>query len=110
MSRSSLFWVIIIVLFLGAMRVFSPQLQPTSAIKYSDFLSEVSKNNIRSVTIDGASITGTLKSSADTFSVVGPDNLGSLIDDLKKKLDTFREFDSFRIAIVNGFCVKLCFN
>jgi cell division protease FtsH len=92
MSRSTLsFWLILIVLFFGVMNVFSRQIQPNEPMKYSEFLDEVLRDNVQSVTIDGSNISGLRRTKSDPFAVTGPEDLGGVVAQLKKN-DAIIEF------------------
>jgi cell division protease FtsH len=83
-SRNAAFlWLVLILLFMLLYSVVKRTSDTTQKLNYSQFLQEVSENNVKSVVIEGSSLTGQLLDSAELFRTVAPDD-SNLIERLTK--------------------------
>lgn len=68
-ARNLILWIVIAVVLLSAFNAFGPgSTTRNSPLSYSDFVTQVEDGSVRSVLIDGRSITGTLTSGQDFVS------------------------------------------
>ncbi|MBX7144700.1 MAG: ATP-dependent zinc metalloprotease FtsH [Oligoflexia bacterium] len=82
-SRSALFWLILVLLFMTFYGVVKQKHQGVKELSYSQFLQEVEGKKVRAVTIDGNNIQGEYVASLDPFHTTAPKHDG-LIDILRK--------------------------
>ncbi len=82
-SRSAIFWILLILLFMTFYGVVKPKSQNVKELSYSQFLAEVEAKRVRAVTIEGSNIKGEYTSSLDPFVTTSPKHEG-LIDLLRK--------------------------
>ncbi len=58
LTKNLLMWIVIAAVLMSVFKGFTPQMQDTSALAYSDFLEQVKSGSVSSVSIDGTEITG----------------------------------------------------
>jgi cell division protease FtsH len=84
-SRSSIFfWLVVVLLLMLVYSVAKQGQDQTAKLSYSQFLQEVEKKNVKSVKIEGSTITGKYLNSTETFKTISPQNHQNLIDILAK--------------------------
>ncbi len=82
--RNLLLWIVIVVVLLVVFQSFGPSTSKTKAVLYSDFLTAVQDGNVKSVSFEGQTITGTY-SNGGNFSTYSPvTDFGPLVSDLRK--------------------------
>ncbi|TXH03402.1 MAG: ATP-dependent zinc metalloprotease FtsH [Nevskiaceae bacterium] len=84
LAKNLLLWVVILVVLMGVFQSFNGRGHATSALAYSDFLSQVKQGNVSDVTIEGQNIRGELKGGT-RFTAISPETdnramIGTLID------------------------------
>ncbi len=60
-GKAAAFWIVLLLLAIFAWRFFAPEGKDTWAISYSDFISEVEKENVKKVTFYAKTIKGEFK-------------------------------------------------
>ncbi|MCB0310721.1 MAG: ATP-dependent metallopeptidase FtsH/Yme1/Tma family protein, partial [Bdellovibrionales bacterium] len=83
-SRNALFWLILILLSVALLSVFRDASDGTEEKTYSEFLEEVEKKNIRSVTIEENVISGDYVDNTGRFRTISPKSDDSLIPTLRE--------------------------
>ena len=84
LAKNLLLWVVILVVLMGVFQSFNSRGHASSALAYSDFLSQVKQGNVSEVTIEQQNIHGELKGGTK-FTAVSPETdnramIGTLID------------------------------
>ena len=84
LAKNLLLWVVILVVLMGVFQSFNRRGHTSSALAYSDFLSQVKQGNVSEVTIEQQNIRGELKGGTK-FTAVSPETdnramIGTLID------------------------------
>src|SRR5262249_41639333 len=81
-TKNFLLWVVIAVILVALFNLFqgSTPRGPETSMAYSDFLQEVEKGNVESVTIQGPTITG--RSKAGSFTTYAPPNDPDMVSKL----------------------------
>ncbi len=110
-SRSAIFWVILILVFMTFYGVVKPKNQNIKELSYSQFLAEVEAKRVRAVTIEGNSIKGEYTSSLDPFTTIAPKHEG-LIETLRKnaveiKVSEPEEQPWYLLFLVNALPILL---
>ncbi len=102
-SRSAaLVWLAVLLLFLSLYGVVRRHSEVLDRIAYSDFLQKVEGSEIRSVRIEGTTITGEYRNSAAQFKTTAP-NHEAMIDLLRKanvKIEVQEPADQTSYAII----------
>ncbi len=89
LTRNIVLWVIVAIILLAVFSNFGPRAGAPQPLAYSQFLSEVESNTIRSATFKGDMITG-LRASGDAYVTYNPETDNSaLIGLLQKENITF---------------------
>ncbi|HEV2111843.1 MAG TPA: ATP-dependent zinc metalloprotease FtsH [Gammaproteobacteria bacterium] len=82
--RNLLLWIVIVVVLLVVFQSFGPSTAKTKAVPYSDFLTAVQEGNVKSVSFDGQTITGSYTNNGN-FSTYSPvSDFGPLVAELRK--------------------------
>ncbi|HEU5399206.1 MAG TPA: ATP-dependent zinc metalloprotease FtsH [Gammaproteobacteria bacterium] len=82
--RNLLLWIVIVVVLLVVFQSFGPSSTKTKPVAYSDFLTAVQDGNVKSVSFDGQTITGSF-SNGGNFSTYSPvSDFGPLVAELRK--------------------------
>jgi cell division protease FtsH len=82
--RNVLLWIVIGVVLLVVFNSIGPTAPKVKPVTYSDFLTAVQDGNVKSVSIEGQTITGSY-SSGGNFSTYSPDtDFGPLVAELRK--------------------------
>jgi len=86
LTKNVILWVVIAVVLLAVFSNFSGRTGANPEIPYSQFLTEVENNTIRTATIKGETISGT-RSSGDAFVTYSPETDNTALIGLLKKHD-----------------------
>lgn len=84
MSRSLLFWVVLLALLGLLLNALKQGAQPSSEVSYSQFLDAVEKNEVSKVTIQDTAIEGQYRNRIEKFKTTAPANDDTLIETLRK--------------------------
>ncbi len=58
LTKNLLMWIVIAAVLMSVFKGFTPQMEESSTLAYSDFLEQVKSGSVQSVSIDGTEITG----------------------------------------------------
>ncbi len=84
-SRSStFFWLVMVLLFMLVWSMVQQQTDLVKKLPYSQFLSEVESQNVKSVKIEGNTVSGTLRGSNESFKTTTPPENPTMVDQLTK--------------------------
>ncbi|HLW73547.1 MAG TPA: ATP-dependent zinc metalloprotease FtsH [Gammaproteobacteria bacterium] len=82
--RNLLLWIVVAVVVLAVLDSFGPSTPKTKAVPYSDFLTSVQDGNIKSISIEGQTITGSYGNGGN-FSTYSPvTDFAPLVAELRK--------------------------
>ncbi len=82
-SRNIVFILVLFMLFMALYSVMKQGAETTQELSYSKFLDQVEAKNVRSVVVEGNTITGDFVSQTEPFKTVAPSTEG-LVDSLRK--------------------------
>ena len=81
LTKNLLMWIVIAAVLMSVFKGFTPQMEDSSTLAYSDFLGQVKSGFVQSVSIEGTEITGKT-SDNKTFKSISPSYDEDLINDL----------------------------
>lgn len=112
-SRSStFFWLVMVLLFMLVWSMVQQQTDLVKKLPYSQFLSEVESQNVKSVKIEGNSVSGTLRGSNESFKTTTPPENPSMVDQLTKnkvEIEVAEEQDQpwYVVVLLNSLPILL---